>query len=68
MRTGSKSWCLKIGVVFLVLVAFGGMAFTLGLLRLSFPLSTLSYLKFDLAEIPPIIAVLMFGKAFWFSY
>jgi riboflavin transporter FmnP len=49
-------------------VAFGGMAFTLGLLRLSFPLSTLSYLKFDLAEIPPIIAVLMFGKAFWFSY
>jgi riboflavin transporter FmnP len=45
---------------------FGGLAFTLGLLPLSFPFPPLPYLKFDLAEIPSFIAILMFGPAVGF--
>jgi len=42
---------------------FGGLAFTLGLLPLSFPFPLIPYLKFDLAETPSFLAILMFGPS-----
>ncbi len=60
MRRGPDSKGLMIGAV------FGGLAFTLGFLPLSFPFPPLPYLKFDLAEIPSFIAMLMFGPAVGF--
>ncbi len=60
MGKGHSSRTLMIGAV------FGGLAFTLGLLPLSFPFPPLPYLRFDLAEVPSFIAMLMFGPTVGF--
>ncbi|GBC70443.1 Riboflavin transporter FmnP [Candidatus Calditenuaceae archaeon HR02] len=57
MGKGPNSRSIMIGAV------FGGLAFTLGLLPLSFPFPPLPYLRLDIAEIPSFIAMLMFGPA-----
>jgi riboflavin transporter len=42
---------------------FGGLAFTMGFLPLSFPFPPIPYLKFDLAEIPAFLAAMVFGPS-----
>ncbi len=44
-------------------VVFGGLAFTMGFLPLSFPFPLIPYLRFDLAEIPSFIATMLFGPS-----
>ncbi len=51
---------------FMIGAVFGGLAFTMGFLPLSFMFPPLPYLKFDFAEIPSFIAMLMFGPAIGF--
>ncbi|MEM4181222.1 MAG: hypothetical protein QXW50_06050 [Nitrososphaerota archaeon] len=45
---------------------FGGLAFTLGLLPLSFPFPPIPFLRFDLAEVPSFVALFMFGPGIGF--
>ncbi|MCS7145450.1 MAG: ECF transporter S component [Aigarchaeota archaeon] len=60
MAPSCRSRSIALGAV------FGGLAFTMGLLPASFPFPPIPYLRFDLAEIPSLIAMMMFGPTIGF--